>query len=111
MDERAKHAFDFASDLAKQLITLSTSIVTVTLLFGEHFPKSVWAKAAWVAYLVSTICGVWTLMALTGTLGTPGERVDAGAIYRPKVRIAAGIQVIAFGVATILTLVFVLTAF
>jgi hypothetical protein len=39
MQEYQKKAFDFAADLTKQLITLSTSIVTVSLLFGEHFPK------------------------------------------------------------------------
>lgn len=47
MQEYQKKAFDFAADLTKQLITLSTSIVTVSLLFGDHFPKqsklAVWA--------------------------------------------------------------------
>jgi hypothetical protein len=38
MTEREKRAFDFASDLTKQLITLSTSIVTVTFLFSKDSP-------------------------------------------------------------------------
>jgi hypothetical protein len=111
MDERASKAFDFASDLAKQLITLSTSIVTVTMLFSDHFPHSPWAKTAWVCYLMATLCGIWSLMALTGTVATPDAEFDVDAIYKPHVRIPAFCQIGFFALATIFTLIFVLCAF
>jgi len=46
MKENQKKAFDFASDTTKQLITLSTAIVTLTVTFskdiigvGDNSPK------------------------------------------------------------------------
>ena len=111
MDEQAKRAFDFASDLAKQLITLSTSIVTVTLLFSEHFPRSEWAKTAWVCYLLATLCGIWSLMALTGTIADASESFSTASIYKSNVRIPATLQIVFFGLASLSTLVFVLRVY
>lgn len=112
MNDRDKSSFDFAADLAKQLITLSTSIVTVTLLFSDHFPAhNPWAKTAWVFYLLATLGGIWTLMALTGTLASAAEEASFAAIYKSNVRIPATFQILSFGLASIFTLIFVLTAF
>jgi hypothetical protein len=75
MDDREKKAFDFAADLTKQLITLSTGIVTITLLLSKDFvgPRLL-ALAAWSFYLLSTVFGLWVLMALTGTLAPLKEK-------------------------------------
>jgi hypothetical protein len=106
-EEYQKKAFDFAADLTKQLITLSTSIVTVSLLFGGHFPKqSRLAPSAWVFYLVSSILGLWTLMALTGILApvkVPPKSFDLGF----NVRLPSALQVIAFMIAIAITIRFV----
>jgi hypothetical protein len=107
MLEYQKKAFDFASDLTKQLITLSTSIVTVSLLFGDHFPRqSRLAMWALTFYLVSTVFGLWALMALTGTLAPvklPPEDFD----LHGNVRIPSGLQIAAFGLAVGFTIAFV----
>jgi hypothetical protein len=107
MQEYQKKAFDFAADLTKQLITLSTSIVTVSLLFGDHFPRqSRLALWAWIVYLVSSLFGLWTLMALTGTLApikTPPTDFDLGF----NVRLPSSLQIISFGAALVVTIVFV----
>src|SRR5271168_1343645 len=109
MLEYQKKAFDFAADLTKQLITLSTSIVTVSLLFGDHFPKqSLLAVWAWTFYLISAVFGLWTLMALTGTLAPlnpPPNDFD----LKFNVRLPSALQIVAFGVALILTIKFVWT--
>lgn len=68
-------SFDFAESTSKQLITLSTAIVAFTITFGKElfggidngFAFGV-LITAWVFFVVSIICGVWTLMALTGSL-------------------------------------------
>lgn len=105
--EPQKKAFDFAADLTKQLITLSTSIVTVSLLFGDHFPRqSLLAVWAWTFYLASTVCGLWTLMALTGTLA-PLSAAPASYDLGFNVRLPSALQIGAFAVAVILTIVFV----
>jgi hypothetical protein len=46
MDEQNKKAFDFAADLTKQLVTLSTSIVTLTLLFSKDLMDPKWMPVA-----------------------------------------------------------------
>jgi hypothetical protein len=132
MDEREKKAFDFAADLTKQLISLSTGIVTVTLLFSKDItgPKML-AVAAWATFLVSTICGLWVLMALTGTLA-PTNQGTTQVVSNPQnklqketgtqnannsislgnnVRLPSALQILTFGLATVLTLVYVFVAF
>src|SRR5438128_9202307 len=75
MDERSKKAFDFASDATKQLISLSTGIIAVTITFSKDIvAASVSAggkrvlMTAWVVYLISILCGIITLLNLTGNL-------------------------------------------
>ena len=75
MEEQKKKSFDFAADVAKQLIALATGIVTLTITFSKdvlggvedaHKGCLLWA---WIAFLCSITFGVLTLMALTGNLG------------------------------------------
>ena len=107
MLEYQKKSFDFAADLTKQLITLSTSIVTVTLLFGDHFPKqSLLVVWAWTFYLTSTVFGLWTLMALTGILA-PLKPPPTDFDIKLNVRVPSGLQIGSFAVAVVLTVVFV----
>lgn len=68
-------SFDFAENTSKQLITLSTAIVAFTITFGKELFGGIdnglalgVLITAWVLFVVSIICGVWTLMALTGSL-------------------------------------------
>jgi len=125
-DDREKKAFDFTADLTKQLITLSTGIVTLTLLLSKDLggPKLL-AAFAWSCFLISTLCGLWALMALTGTLApltstsTPKENQgppkadsnieNASLTIGSNVRTPSTLQIGAFGVAILLTLVFVFT--
>ena len=74
MKENQKKSFDFASDTTKQLITLATAIITLTVTFskdiigvGDSSPKTllVWT---WGIFILSIFFGILTLMALTGTL-------------------------------------------
>jgi len=115
MNDRQKKAFDFASDLTKQLITLSTSIVTVTLLFSANLvgPKML-AVFAWAFFLVSTLCGLWALMGLTGTLAPandPHLPDNVDVVIGANARIPSALQIFAFGIATVLTLIYVFLAF
>ena len=67
-------SFDFASEAAKQLITLATGIVTLTVAFsGDVLALSKgnlrgWLTASWIAFLLSVVFGVAHLLALTGQL-------------------------------------------
>lgn len=66
--------FESLSDLIKQLITLSALILGLSMTFIKDLLKSNvsligWSlKSSWVIYLVSMLGGVWTLMAISGTI-------------------------------------------
>jgi hypothetical protein len=128
MDEQNKMAFDFAADLTKQLITLSTSIVTLTLLFSKDLMDPKWMPVAiWTLFLLSTVCGLWTLMSLTGTLApipkarplaNPNQSTSShvsgdAAVGSPSLEIGENVrrpstfQIITFGLAILLTIVYV----
>jgi hypothetical protein len=111
-DERAKKAVDAVSDLAKQLITLATGVIAITIsfakdLFGGREAGNGLLVAAWVSYLVCITAGVWVLMAIAGTLDPAripksiAPEAD-GRIFGGNVRLPAGIQVLTFVVATAL---------
>lgn len=82
MDDQLKLAFEYASDLAKQLITLSTGVLAVSITFTKDIlggvpPRGVTAlKVAWVLLLLSTLAGAWTLAALAGSLAP----IDGGGV-------------------------------
>jgi|ERR1700728_1622731 len=67
-------AFNFAKEIATQLITLSTGLLALSIAFTKDILQGVpkgkerRLKAAWGVLIVSIVCGVWTLSALTGTL-------------------------------------------
>jgi hypothetical protein len=112
VDERRQKAFDFAADSSRQMVTLSTAIVALTVTFASEIfgnPSDLETSvlvAAWIAYLASIIGGVWTMLALTGTLEpTNGETVDP-SIRGGNVRTPAFVQTIAFVLATLLIVVF-----
>ncbi len=83
--ERIKMSFGFAGDVVKQLIALSTAIVTLCVALTDKLFSSVaaqhcsgWLLAALVLFVISILCGLVTMMAITGTLGKPEEEETAG---------------------------------
>lgn len=105
-------AFDFASDTCKQLIALATGVTTVTVAFEKDViggvPDSVTAVfnysvrqtlgISWAAYLLSVICGMVTIMALTGQLATSASP----SIYLRRVTIPGITQCLTFLAGTVL---------
>lgn len=110
MDRNIEKAFDFAQEATKQLIGLATGVIALTITFLTDIVKTapsgseVYLQAAWVVYLISIACGVFTLQALTGQL----ERPEAGtpSIYSSGIRKGSIAQIVSFAVALALTLVF-----
>jgi len=101
----------YAKELTIQLITLSTGLVGLSITFGKEVigrikdPRMGTLSLAWVLHLLSIIFGIWTLMALTGTLLTFANSPltpDLG----PNERLPAMAQVVTFLTGTILLVVF-----
>ena len=101
LDDRARLAFQFASDLAKQLITISTALIAFSVTFTKELVRkgtpTRYLFASLGAQLLSIVGGVWTLMALTGTLMPVGGYAQASAAaFDSNIRLAATFQILLF---------------
>ena len=117
MEENQKKAFDFASDVTKQLITLSTAIIVITITFSKDFMStrnqdSLWyIFIAWALFILSICFGILTLMALTGTLQPLSKKngnndLDKISINSSNIRFPSKIQIITFILGVIFTVIF-----
>jgi hypothetical protein len=104
-DDVAKLFFDSAGDLAKQLIAVSTGILGLSITFLKDVVKETpktprWAlRLSWIVYLLSVICGFWTLMAVTGSI----ERLLLDKNSPPivqNIRLPAALQIVLFVLAS-----------
>ncbi len=111
IDQREAKAYDFASDLIKQLISLGTGVLTLTLAFYDAFLQTsstptTWMVASWIVFVLSIVAGILALMALTGGLAGSAE---------PNIRsrgqqVFAQAQFILFVLALVLMVVAVLAS-
>lgn len=77
-ETRITKSFDFAADVTKQLIALSTAIISLCVAFTDKiFSSDVaqsysgWLLASLFSFVVSIVLGILTLMALARHLGNP----------------------------------------
>jgi hypothetical protein len=91
-DEQIKMAFDYASEKTKQMITLATGIITVTISFSKELlgPTVIWTVipllAAWICYLLSIWYGVRFLGRVAGQLvaAPPTKEIlEKSAVTKP----------------------------
>lgn len=113
MDEQRKKAFDFAQDVAKQLITLATGVIAITLTFSKDFATHAGGGGvhqlvafSWYFFLVSILCGLWTLLALTGNLEPSAPSDDPPSIRTVNVTLPAVLQIFCFAVGMLLVILF-----
>lgn len=111
MDEQTKAAFASATDTSKQLITLATGVLALEITFAKDVVLKLDATAkrligvSWIFLLLSVVAGVWTLLALTGSLGQ-GTDLTPKAISGSNVRIPAILQILLFLGGLLLTVWF-----
>lgn len=75
--DRTQKSFEFANEGTRQLLTLSTAILALTITLAKDIPGNPnLLAAAWVVFLVSIACGIWTLFALTFELDAGEARLD-----------------------------------
>jgi uncharacterized membrane protein (DUF485 family) len=82
-DQRIIKSFDFAADVTKQLIALSTAIISLCVAFTDKIFSSSAAQShstvlliALLLFVASIIFGIITLMALAGHLGRPKQKTS-----------------------------------
>lgn len=105
MNEQTKKAFEIAAEIHKQLITLATAIITVTIsfakdLFSGHKENLYLVQWGWTAFLGSVVFGVWAIMALAGSLIQAGKANKEPELLRFNVQFPAILQIICFLLGT-----------
>jgi len=101
-EDLRKKAFDFASETTKQLITLSTALIALSITFRGNFNEGgneTLLLLCWISFFVSVLLGIGTLMALTGTLEKStekGENKVELSIYGKNVKRPSGFQILFF---------------
>jgi len=111
MDDQTKASFERAADTSKQLIALATGLIAIEITFAKGVMGSVdgvsklLVGGSWIFFLLSVFAGVWTQLALTGSLGQKtaptAESIFANSIRRPALA-----QILLFLVALVLTVCF-----
>lgn len=123
MDKNKEKAFDFAAESTKQLITLSTAIIALTVTFSKDVVGSIdnntkfWLALTWIAFILSVVFGIWTMLALTGTLdpmtrtsaqNTPAPNTQQAnfSINGKNIRISSILQIFLFLIGLVFSMVF-----
>ncbi len=118
MDDRTKQTFQAATDALKQIMTLSTGILTLEITFLKEIivqlPRSGywWLGLSWVCFLLALIFGIWGLLTVTGTLGRNEEnqekekQLSPHSIYDLNIVIPTLGQLASFLIGMVFTAVF-----
>jgi len=121
-EDRISKSFDFAADITKQLIALSTAIISLCVAFTDKIFSSDAAQSNSTLLLVSLglfvlsiIFGVLTLMTLAGHLGNPKEedaenQAKQSPIYQGNVRTFSSCQMVVFVAAIVVAMIYVCKA-
>ena len=113
---RQQLSFEYAKDATKQLMTLATGVIALTVTFSKDFISTVpqeikWHVTwVWVLLLISVLFGQICLMALTGILGSNKEPSPPLNIYNITVKTTSMIQVITFFMGLSLAIKFAIAA-
>jgi len=109
MTDQAQAAFNAAKELASQLISLSIGVITASIAFMKDIIASAprsgirALRYAWIFYLSSIVCGIWTMMAITGSLSGTAVAITP---FSSNIKIPASFQIVLFMFATLCMLIF-----
>ncbi|MGK7896188.1 MAG: hypothetical protein AB4372_21890 [Xenococcus sp. (in: cyanobacteria)] len=109
MEEQLKMAIMQAVGLAQELINLSSAILVLSIAFVNNILKESklcdrsLLSVSWIFYLLTIIAGIWTRMAITGSLADGPKPMGT---MESNIRLPAAIQIILFVMATLFFLVF-----
>lgn len=110
MDANEK-AFEYAGETVRQLLTLATGVIALTVTFADDViqPGSgalPWMKWAWALFGVSIFCGILTLMSMAGNLHQASVKSTIPSAFSPNIVIFGNLQIWIAFVALILTIRF-----
>jgi hypothetical protein len=100
---RTEKGFQFAADVSKQVLTLSSGLLALSVTFAKPMLEgdaagSTWLLACvWTAFALSIVMGVLTLMRMTGELAALDK--PNVQIWTPGLRAFALLQLSGFWLA------------
>jgi hypothetical protein len=107
----SERAFDVVTEITKQVLTLATGIIALTITFFKDFSAHATATArgvmacSWGMYVVSIVLGFMTLMASAGLQEQAGSDGNQPTIKARNLRLFGGAQLVSFFVAILLTVI------
>ena len=109
MEDQLHIAFEFAADLSKQLITIATALLALSITFAKDLVKRLGERgqgylvASWLALLISVLFGVVHLATLTGSLVALDGAPPA---FGSSIRASAMVQEVAFLLGMVMLVVY-----
>jgi hypothetical protein len=104
-----ERAFDVVLEITKQVLTLATGIVVLSITFSKDFAthpshsSRVVFGWSWVTYAASILAGLLTLMASAGVQDAAAEQATEPSIRSGNLRVLGGTQLCLFFVGVVLT--------
>ncbi|MDX1188937.1 hypothetical protein GOL88_28725 [Sinorhizobium medicae] len=96
----AKTGTESAAETTKQIVTLSTGMIGLTITFADKFQAGTnLLKVSWIAFGIALALSVWTLMAITGEDNRASLATQVPNADRSSIRIPAFAMVVVFIVA------------
>ena len=122
--DRDEKAFEFAAETAKQLLTLATGILALSVAFLKDVASGGgdWARwflvASWIMFALSAVSGVGVLMSLVANLqpkptlhgGDPNPESPRPSVWAKPVVACAAAQWVLFALGLALAIVFAVLA-
>jgi hypothetical protein len=110
MDYHEK-AFEYAGETVRQVLTLATGIIALTVTFAHDIiePGSQalpWMQWAWTLYGISIFFGILTLMAIAGNLNEAATSNTIPNMYAQNIKLFGNLQIWICFLALILTIRF-----
>jgi hypothetical protein len=103
LDQRLQKTFDYAIDVTKQLLTLGSAILALTLTVAKEAPNGTrgFMLAGWGAFLLSVIFGIVSLYTLIREFAPTGDGSDAPSIRSWRVRGPLLLQIVTFALGAV----------
>jgi hypothetical protein len=106
-------AFKYAGETVRQVLTLATGVIALTVTFAKDIiePGSAalpWMNWGWTLFGISIFFGILTLMAIAGQLHEAAAKNPPGKpnIYATNIRLFANLQIWLCFAGLILTIIF-----
>jgi hypothetical protein len=110
MTDWTEKAFALIVEVTKQVIVLSTAVITLSITFMKDFVVTAHAgrtllPTSWLAFLLSIVAGLWTLLATVGAQHKAAENSCTPDPYAKNMVGPAVVQLLAFAAGVLLTVV------